>query len=177
MCAYMWKPVSWLSHGVYISWLESSTNEQIHLNCVLFLHRAVVNWHGAIRLAFTDNLYVCSAVVVGWLVGGGSQWGVTTHRCHGWCRPTRTAPLPLLHMQTGEFSFSKKIGKYQFFLWSYWYPLFLTSGDVYPGLVHSIGMLAKYRVGATYVNSWIRPCWHQCRVWVSRREILALPLI
>ena len=39
MCVYIWRLVSWLSLGIYISWVESSLHKQICLNCVLFLHR------------------------------------------------------------------------------------------------------------------------------------------
>ena len=38
MCVYFWRLVPWLSLGVYLSWVESSVNKQICLNCVLFLH-------------------------------------------------------------------------------------------------------------------------------------------
>ena len=39
MCVYIWRLVSWLSLGIYISWVESSLHKQICLNCLLFLHR------------------------------------------------------------------------------------------------------------------------------------------
>ena len=37
--AYVWRLDSWLSLGIYISWVESSVNKPILLNRVLFLHR------------------------------------------------------------------------------------------------------------------------------------------
>ena len=38
---YIWVLVSWLSLGIYIPWVESSVNKQIHLICVLFLDRTM----------------------------------------------------------------------------------------------------------------------------------------
>ena len=37
----IWVLVSWLSLGIYIPWVESSVNKQIHLICVLFLDRTM----------------------------------------------------------------------------------------------------------------------------------------
>ena len=34
VCVYIWRFVSWLSLVTYISWVESSVNKQIRLNCV-----------------------------------------------------------------------------------------------------------------------------------------------
>ena len=39
MCLCVWWLDSWPSVGIYISWVESSVNKQIRLNCVLFFHR------------------------------------------------------------------------------------------------------------------------------------------
>ena len=42
MCVHLWRIVSWLLLGIYISWVESSVNKQICLNYVLFLHRVLI---------------------------------------------------------------------------------------------------------------------------------------
>ena len=43
-CVCVWRLVSWLSLGIYISWVESSVNKQIRLNCALFVHRVQVHF-------------------------------------------------------------------------------------------------------------------------------------
>ena len=38
MCVYIWRLVSWLLLGIYISGVESRVNQNIALNCMLFRH-------------------------------------------------------------------------------------------------------------------------------------------
>ena len=47
ICLYVWRLVSWLLLGIYISWVESSVHKQISLNCVFFLRRE--KWYICLR--------------------------------------------------------------------------------------------------------------------------------